>query len=76
MSGTTYKGPINPNPKDGEASIIIYSYVPALALGIIGVITFAVVLAAHIALAAKNRGYRSFHALLATGCVSHTLLVA
>ncbi|WWC69309.1 uncharacterized protein I206_103247 [Kwoniella pini CBS 10737] len=43
MSGTIYKGPINPNPKDDEASIIIYSYIPSLTLGIIGVLTFTII---------------------------------
>ncbi|WWC60946.1 uncharacterized protein I303_103522 [Kwoniella dejecticola CBS 10117] len=69
MSGTTYKGPINPNPKDDEASIIIYSYVPALALGIIGVVTFAIVVSFQASYIATRRGTRWFHSLLLVGAL-------
>jgi len=73
MSGTTYRGPINPNPKDGEASIIIYGYVPSLGLAITGVVTFALILLINAFYLIKKRGktYRSFHILLLVGSVSH-----
>ncbi|WVF72064.1 hypothetical protein IAT40_006876 [Kwoniella sp. CBS 6097] len=73
MSGTTYKGPINPNPKDDEASIIIYGYVPALALGIIGIITFVLVAGGHafwyFSPKGRVRGRRWFHGLLFIGAL-------
>lgn len=70
--GLTYTGPINPNPKDDEASIIIYTYIPSLVLAIIGVITFALIFGINLYYAIKKRGkgYRSFHILLLVGAVS------
>lgn len=38
-----YKGPINPSPDDSESRIIIYGYLPSLALGVVGVVVFAIV---------------------------------
>ncbi|WVQ98861.1 hypothetical protein IAU59_005992 [Kwoniella sp. CBS 9459] len=73
MSDTTYNGPINPNPKDDEASIIIYGYVPALALGVVGIITFFLVAAAHsfwfFTPKGRVRGRRWFHGLLFIGAL-------
>ena len=70
--GLTYTGPINPNPKDDEASIIIYTYIPSLALAIVGVITFALIFAINLsyAIAKRGKGYRSFYILLLVGSVS------
>jgi hypothetical protein len=66
---SSYTGPINPNPKDGEAGISIYGYVPSLALAIVGALTFAIVLALHGWQASRWRGTRSFHILMAVGSV-------
>lgn len=71
MSGTTYHGPINPNPADGEAGIIIYGYVPSYGLAITGVVTFALILAANLFHTVRKAGYRSFHILLNVGAVRH-----
>lgn len=70
--GLRYTGPINPNPKDDEASIIIYTYIPSLVLAISGVVTFALIFAINLYYAIKKRGkgYRSFHVLLLVGAVS------
>lgn len=71
---SVYRGPRNPNPAEGEASIIIYGYVPSLALAIVAVITFfAIFLANAIYMKRKGKGYRSFHGLLAFGSVSQHL---
>lgn len=81
---SAYNGPINPNPVEGESRIIIYGYVPSLALGIVGAATFAIILLAniwYIATAARKKaewraaggvrkGLISFHSLLAFGSVS------
>jgi hypothetical protein len=78
--GLRYKGPINPNPGPGESSIIIYSYIPSLALGIVGVITFAIIFIVNLYyLVSKGRrggevingrkGYRTFHILICVGAV-------
>jgi hypothetical protein len=74
-NGLTYSGPINPNPGPGEARIVIYSYIPSLALGIVGLLTFAVIFGINIyylfapkrRTAAGNASYRSFHILLIVG---------
>lgn len=71
MSGT-YRGPINPNPQDGEAGIIIYGYVPSLGLALTGVITFALILLLNLWYIIKRKGksFRTFHILIAVGAVS------
>ncbi|WRT67287.1 uncharacterized protein IL334_004254 [Kwoniella shivajii] len=69
MSGTTYRGPINRNPKDDEAGIVIYGYIPSLALGIIGIIAFATVLCVHSFWLIRNKGTRSFHMLMIIGAL-------
>jgi hypothetical protein len=61
---STYRGPINTDPGPGEASIIIYGYVPSLALGVVGAVAFFLVLLANAWYALSQRGYRSFHTLL------------
>ncbi|PWN49448.1 hypothetical protein IE53DRAFT_369759 [Violaceomyces palustris] len=40
--------PTNPNPKDGETSIIIYGYVPSLALALSAAVIFGVLCVAHL----------------------------
>ncbi|WVR05323.1 hypothetical protein IAU60_002337 [Kwoniella sp. DSM 27419] len=71
MSGITYKGPINPNPKDDEARIVIYGYVPSLALGIVGIITFILIGGVHAYWLFTKRwtakGRRWFHGLILIG---------
>lgn len=71
MSGT-YKGPINPNPQNGEAGIIIYGYVPSIGLAATAVATFSIVLLVNSWYLWKKRGkgYRSFHWLIIVGSVS------
>ncbi|KAK6903098.1 hypothetical protein I204_07763 [Kwoniella mangroviensis CBS 8886] len=69
MSSTTYRGPINPNPKNDEASIIIYGYTPSLALGIIGIITFTICVSLHSFWLARKRGTRWFHSLILVGAL-------
>lgn len=71
MSSSGYTGPLNPSPAEGESVIIIYGYVPSLALPIVGVITFAIVLLANVYyLFTKGKRYRAFHGLLGFGSVS------
>ena len=72
MSGTPYTGPINPNPSNGESSIIIYGYVPSIALAALGVATFASALLAHLFYWFRYKGYRSFHGLITVGSVRET----
>ncbi|ORY89820.1 RTA1 like protein-domain-containing protein [Leucosporidium creatinivorum] len=64
-----YNGPINENPGDGEAPIVIYGYIPSRALGCVGAIIFALAFVTHFALFLRLRGTRVFQALLALGCV-------
>jgi uncharacterized membrane protein YczE len=71
-SGITISGPRNPNipPGDGEASITLYGYIPALALGIIGVICFILVTIPNIWFLIKSgRRYLTFHVCLIIGCL-------
>jgi hypothetical protein len=74
-SGLKYNGPINPNPGPGESSIIIYSYVPSLALGVVGVITFTLIFLVNLYYLIKKRGqgYRAFHILLCVGAVRQSI---
>ena len=72
----TYTGPINRNPGPGESSIIIYTYIPSLALGIVGVITFALILLINIYQLIKGKkGERVFHLLICIGSVRLLLLL-
>ncbi|GFZ45544.1 hypothetical protein JCM24511_03270 [Saitozyma sp. JCM 24511] len=59
-----YSGPQNANPPSGEAAIWGYGYVPSLALGIVGVITYIAVMCPHLLLLFRKRGTRSVHGLL------------
>lgn len=61
-NGITYSGPINPNPGPGEARIIIYSYIPSLALGVIGLVTFAIIFGINVFYLVKPPRPRSSHA--------------
>jgi hypothetical protein len=71
MSGLQYTGPLNPNPAEGESRITIYGYLPSLALALTALITFALATIAHTWWAVKKpRMYRTFHILMAVGCVS------
>jgi hypothetical protein len=54
-----YTGPQNANPPSGEAAIWEYGYVPSLALGIVGVITYLVVMCPHLLLLFRKCGTRS-----------------
>ncbi|KAK8869655.1 hypothetical protein IAR55_000223 [Kwoniella newhampshirensis] len=69
MSGTIYRGPINPNPKDDEARIVIYGYVPSLALGLVGIITFMLVLCVHTFWLVRKKKTRTFHILVLIGAL-------
>jgi hypothetical protein len=75
MSGITYHGPINSNPGPGEAQIVIYGYVPSFALAIVGVITYALILAVNLYYVFRKRGYRTFHILLSVGAVSWQMVM-
>jgi hypothetical protein len=71
-SGLTTNGPRNPNipPSDGEASITLYGYIPALALGIVGVICFILNVFPNLwCLFTKGRRYWTFHICLIVGCL-------
>ncbi|GAA6059727.1 hypothetical protein JCM10212_000255 [Sporobolomyces blumeae] len=72
MSGfvnPNYKGPVNPNPADGESGIVIYGYVPSLALPVVALVTFALALSGHVARAVKAKRTRTFHWLIAAACL-------
>lgn len=65
-----YNGPINPNPADGEAPIVIFGYIPSRALGAIGAVVFALAFVTHLALFFRLKGgTRPFQALMAFGCI-------
>ena len=71
-SGITINGPRNPNipPGDGEASITLYGYIPALALGIVGVICFVFSTFPNLWYLIKSgRTYLTFHVCLIIGCL-------
>ncbi|ODO05846.1 hypothetical protein I350_04907 [Cryptococcus amylolentus CBS 6273] len=59
-----YTGPTVPSPESGNAAFWSYGYVPSLALGVIGVITFIAVAGPHLWFFVKIRGTRSVHGLL------------
>ena len=69
-----YTGPINPHPGKGDAAVIIYNYVPSLALGLAGVITFAIALLAHSYLFSRTRKFKLFQFVMILGSVSLGLL--
>ncbi|GAA5909692.1 uncharacterized protein JCM6883_004600 [Sporobolomyces salmoneus] len=64
-----YKGPIKSNPGDGESAIVIYGYVPSLALGIVAIVTFGIALIGHLWRTVQSKQTRTFHALFVTGCL-------
>ncbi|ODN92015.1 hypothetical protein L198_05687 [Cryptococcus wingfieldii CBS 7118] len=59
-----YTGPTVASPESGNAAFWSYGYVPSLALGVIGVITFIAVAGPHLWFFVKIRGTRSVHGLL------------
>jgi hypothetical protein len=63
-----YTGPYNPDPKPGEAGIVIYGYVPSLVLAVTAVVLFGLLLLAHVFLFFKYKTTRTFQFLLAFGC--------
>lgn len=66
-----YDGPTKANPGPNEVGIIVYGYLPGLALPIIALITFAMTLAAQVYHSVrKPRMYKTFHTLMAMGSVS------
>ena len=71
-NGLTINGPRNPNvpPGDGEASITLYGYIPALALGVVGVVCFIFNTFPNIWYIWKSgRRYLTFHLCLIIGCL-------
>lgn len=81
-----YSGPYNPvSPTpDGEASISIYNYTPALALALLGAILFGIATIGHFYLwwigskkraerAGRGRSTRNFEFLWVIGSVSNLL---
>ena len=71
MASFDYNGPILQNPGENETPIIIYGYIPSLALGLVGTITFGLLCAAQLFYVFKWKGIvRTFHILLCVGAVS------
>ncbi|GAA5938245.1 uncharacterized protein JCM15063_000680 [Sporobolomyces koalae] len=65
-----YRGPINPNPGDGESAIVIYGYIPSLAFGIVALVLFGIALLGHgWRTVTRSRQTRVFHSLFVLGCV-------
>ncbi|BGP40639.1 hypothetical protein JCM10450v2_004634 [Rhodotorula kratochvilovae] len=64
-----YNGPINPNPKDGEAGVIIYGYVPSNALAAVALITFGLVVFNHTSHLVRHKSTRVFSSLMVFGCL-------
>jgi hypothetical protein len=54
-----YNGPTVAEPASGNAALWEYGYVPSLAMGIVGIITFAAISAPHLFYLFKKRGTRS-----------------
>ena len=66
-----YDGPRKSNPGPNEVGIIVYGYLPSLALPVVAIITFALTLAAQVYFSIKKpKMYRTFHILMAMGSVS------
>ena len=65
-----YDGPTKSDPGPNEVGIIVYGYLPSLALPIVAIITFTLTLVAqgHYSIK-KPRMYRTFHILMALGSV-------
>jgi hypothetical protein len=74
MPDDTYTGPMNPDPQDGEANVLLYGYVPSKALGIVGVLVFLVVFVPNVYRIFRRVNRRSktwtFYFFLALGAVS------
>ncbi|WWC66214.1 uncharacterized protein I206_100115 [Kwoniella pini CBS 10737] len=68
-----YNGPINNPPAIGEAPFLEYGYVPSLAMGIIGCMTFLLVCGLQLWWFVKKRGTRSVHGLLFFACIIEAL---
>ncbi|OWZ66479.1 hypothetical protein AYX15_02247 [Cryptococcus neoformans] len=68
-----YTGPIINPPYPGDAAFWNYGYVPSLALGVIGVITFIAVAGPQFWYFVKIRGTRSVHGLLFFSAVIEAL---
>jgi uncharacterized membrane protein YczE len=71
-NGLTISGPRNPNipPPDGETPITLYGYIPALALGIVGLICFILNVFPNLwSLWKKGNRYWTFHICLVVGCI-------
>lgn len=54
-----HNGPKVPEPSSGNAALWEYGYVPSLAMGIFGVVTFLLVSGPHLLYLYKKRGTRS-----------------
>ncbi|GAA99095.1 uncharacterized protein L969DRAFT_94277 [Mixia osmundae IAM 14324] len=70
---SSYNGPSIPNPDGNQAHISLYGYRPALALGLIGCITFGVLLIVHIFYMLAKRHTRVFQALIVFSCVCEVI---
>ncbi|GAA5869447.1 hypothetical protein JCM16303_000473 [Sporobolomyces ruberrimus] len=64
-----YTGPINRNPSDGESAIVIYGYIPSLALAVVALVTFGIALLGHVWRTTRAKQTRAFHVLFALGCL-------
>ncbi|GAA5930968.1 hypothetical protein JCM3775_000765 [Rhodotorula graminis] len=69
MESSGYKGPINPNPADGESSVIIYGYVPSRALATIALVSFGLVALNYLSILARFKQSRAFSGLMVFGCI-------
>lgn len=74
MESTGYQGPINPNPGEGESSVIIYGYVPSRALAVIAIITFSLAVLNHFSHLVRFKHVRAFSGLMVFGCVRLDIL--
>nr|ODN96738.1 hypothetical protein L204_03447 [Cryptococcus depauperatus CBS 7855] len=73
-SNMGYTGPIvNPQASSADAVFWNYGYVPHLAMGIIGVLTFIGVAGPHLWYLFKRRGTRSVHGLFFFTCIVEAL---
>ena len=69
MESSGYRGPINPNPGDGESSVIIYGYIPSRALATIALVSFGLVALNYLSILARFKQSRAFNGLMVFGCV-------
>ena len=68
-----YTGPFDDDPGDGDAHIVIYNYIPSLALGALGTALFVIVASAHTFWFFKSKLTRTFEGLIVLGCVSRSV---